>query len=266
MKFLVAWCVFWLVAVLIAVPYFHRVLWFPEAISEHGKTIDDQFALSFVVLGILFLISQGIFGYAVMRSARRGKGSTPFWPAKPRTEFLVTFVVVGLFFVLDVTLSLFSEKAWANLYFSEPAPDAVLVEVTAEQFAWNVRYPGADGRFGKTDTQKITRTNPIGLDRFDEAAGDDVVTLGDLQVPIGRPIRIRLRSKDVLHSFWVPALRLKQDIVPGMAIELQFKVTKPGEYEIACAELCGLGHFRMKGTLTVVEQERFEEWLKEEGE
>src|SRR5262249_17987106 len=141
----------------------------------------------------------------------------------------------------------------------------MVVQVTGEQFAWNFHYPGPDGAFGKTDVKLITSTNTIGLDRTDPAAKDDVVSINALHVPVDRAVKVRIRSKDVIHSFFLPNLRIKQDAVPGMAIEVWFTPNKAGAYEIACAELCGLGHYRMKAFLTIdPSQEEFNKWLQQQ--
>ncbi|MBI2192786.1 MAG: hypothetical protein HYU36_12465 [Planctomycetes bacterium] len=259
MRRAVAWLVFWLVAAGVVAAFYKRVLWFPPAVSEHGLSMDSQFSVSFLVIGTLFVAAQALFGYAVLRG--RGKSGQPpsFWPSNPRFEKRLILAIVGVF-------SMGSEKAWANMYFRKPSPDALEIELTAEQFAWNVRYPGADGQFGDTAPKFITRANPIGLNPSSRSGGDDLVLLNEVRVPAQRRVRLTLRSKDVLHSFWVPNLRLKQDIVPGLAIQVEFLATKTGQFEIACAELCGLGHFRMKGTLIVMEAQEFDQWLEEESE
>jgi len=131
---------------------------------------------------------------------------------------------------------------------------------------WNVRYPGPDGRFGRTDAQLIDDTvNPLGLDKTDHAGDDDIVTLNDITVPVGRTVRVTLRSKDVIHSFFLPNFRVKQDAVPGMSPEVVFVPTTAGRYELACAELCGLAHYRMRGFFNVVSQPEFDEWLQQQG-
>jgi cytochrome c oxidase subunit 2 len=156
------------------------------------------------------------------------------------------------------------QRVWAGIYFADGPANATIIQVTGEQFSWNFHYPGADGQFGRTDTKLITATNTIGLDREDPAAKDDVVSIAVMHAVLNKPVRIRLRSKDVIHSFFLPNFRLKQDAVPGMAIEVWFTPTKTGPFEVACAELCGLGHYRMKAALTVDEsQEKFNEWLAE---
>ena len=152
-----------------------------------------------------------------------------------------------------------------------------MVQVTGEQFAWNVHYPGPDGKFGRTDIKLLdAQENPLGLDRSDPAAKDDVTTLNQLYLPVNKPIIVRLRSKDVIHSFGVPEFRVKQDAIPGLTIpiwfvpdvttaEMRTRTGKPEfQYEIACAQLCGLGHYRMRGFVTVQTAEEFQKWLDEE--
>ena len=156
------------------------------------------------------------------------------------------------------------------------ASEALVVQVTGEQFAWNIHYPGPDGVFGRTDIKLLDlQSNPLGLDRDDPAAKDDVTTLNQLYLPVNKPIIVRLRSKDVIHSFGVPEFRVKQDAIPGLTIPIWFVPTvttaemrtRTGnpefQYEIACAQLCGLGHARMRGFVTVQTAEEFQTWLDE---
>jgi cytochrome c oxidase subunit 2 len=152
---------------------------------------------------------------------------------------------------------------FSQLYVEEPPEDSVVVEVTAEQFTWNVRYPGPDGAFGRTETALIDVDNPLGVDASDPASRDDIHELALLYVPVGRPVHVKLRAKDVLHSFYLPYHRIKQDAVPGMTIDLWFVPTKEGQFDIACAELCGFGHYQMRGFLHVVSGEEFERFLAE---
>ena len=151
-----------------------------------------------------------------------------------------------------------------KLFLSDGPPNPYTIELTAQQFAWNVRYPGPDGQFGRTDATLIddSLANYLGLDPKDPAGKDDITTQNIMAVPLNRPVRVILRSKDVTHSFFVPQLRLKQDAVPGMAIRVHFTAVKPGEYEIACAELCGMQHYKMRGRLLVMPEPEFQKWLK----
>jgi cytochrome c oxidase subunit II len=136
--------------------------------------------------------------------------------------------------------------------------------VTGQQFAWNVRYPGPDGKFGRTRPDKVddSMANYIGLDDTDPAGQDDITVQNIMAIPVNRPIKLIVRSRDVLHSFFVPGLRVKQDAVPGMGIPVHFTATKVGEYEVACAELCGMQHYKMRARFLIMTDADFDRWLK----
>jgi cytochrome c oxidase subunit 2 len=167
--------------------------------------------------------------------------------------------------VIMTILVFMGQRVWANIYFTDAPPGALEVQTTAEQFSWNFHYAGPDGVFGRTDPKLITDTNQVGLDKKDPAAKDDVVSVNQMHMVVDKPVKVRLRSKDVIHSFFLPNMRVKQDAVPGMAIQIWLKPTKAGKFEIACAELCGLGHYKMKAFLTVDKTEQeFNDWLKQQ--
>ena len=158
-----------------------------------------------------------------------------------------------------MTLALTGTRIWAAIQ-SDPVPSsAERIEVYAHQFAWNFRYPGPDGKFGRTSIARINDAagNPLGL----EPGEDDIVT-ATLRVPAGREIVLTLHARDVIHDFFVRELRLKQDVVPGMDIPYRFRADRPGVYEIACSELCGLGHSQMRATLEVMEPAAYDEWKR----
>jgi cytochrome c oxidase subunit 2 len=166
--------------------------------------------------------------------------------------------------ILFVGLNLMGSTVWASQRFDPPEAGAVQVEATGMQFAWYFRYPGPDGTYAPT---KMNLMDPsaggeaaVGLDTSDPSAKDDVVT-GTMYLPVNREVDLSLRSVDVIHDLFVPSLRFKQDAVPGLNIHMHFKPTAIGEYEIACAELCGLGHYKMHGMIHVVSQEDFDKWL-----
>lgn len=237
--------------------------WLPPLASEHGAGIDRMIHYLLLTVGGLFVVGHLVLGYFIWRFSREGR--VTYRLASPKAErrwslipiLLMTLIAEGGVFVLGLPV-------WAKFYAAAAPPEAVPVEVTAEQFAWNIRYPGQDGIFGRTDPQLISLDSPLGLDKNDPAAKDDIVILNELYLPVNRPVRIRLRSKDTLHSFFLPHQRVKQDAVPGMTIEIWFVPTEVGTYEIACAELCGFGHFQMRGLLRVMLPKEFEKWLKEE--
>jgi cytochrome c oxidase subunit 2 len=169
--------------------------------------------------------------------------------------------------VVEVILLVgFSIPFWARQVNAYPdRPDAMEVRVIAEQFAWNIHYPGKDGIFGKTGIEYFNKqSNPVGLDPKDPNGKDDITTINQLHLPIGKPVIIHLTSRDVMHSFALPVMRVKQDVIPGMSIPTWFTPTKTGNFEIACAQLCGIGHSNMRGFLTIHSQEEFDAWIEEE--
>jgi len=239
----------------IAQPY-----WFPILASEHGSRIDGLFMAVLVVSGIAFVLVQGALGFFVARYGENGRERAAYWHDNPKAEAILLIITA----VILTVLVFMGQRVWASIYFSDAPTDATMVEITGEQFLWNFHYAGPDGQFGRTDSKLITSTNNIGLDRDDPAAKDDIVSIGNMHAPVNKPVRVRLRSKDVIHSFFLPNFRVKQDAVPGMGIEVWFTPTKAGPFEVACAELCGLGHYRMKAALTIDEsQEKFNQWLEE---
>jgi cytochrome c oxidase subunit 2 len=190
------------------------------------------------------------------------------------------YLEIGVAVVEAILLFGFAIPLWAARVDRMPSEsEALVVRVTAEQFAWNVHYAGPDRVFGRTDIKLLdAQENPLGLDRSDPAAADDVTTLNQLYLPVNKPIILRLRSKDMIHSFGVPEFRVKQDAIPGLTIPIWFVPnvttaemrTRTGnaefQYEIACAQLCGLGHYRMRGYVTVQSAEEFDKWMKDEVE
>jgi cytochrome c oxidase subunit 2 len=159
----------------------------------------------------------------------------------------------------------FSIPLWAKVVVQTPSEEeSTVVRVVAQQFQWNCHYPGPDGKFGPIDVKLMDdQTNPIGLNREDPAGKDDVWTINQLHLPVNKPVLIYLSSKDVIHSFSLPEMRVKQDIIPGMQIPISWTPTVTGDYEIACAQLCGLGHYRMRGYMTIHTPEAFQQWLDE---
>lgn len=237
--------------------------WLPPLASEHGAGIDRMILYLLITVGGLFAVGHFVFGYFLWRFSRKDR--VTFRLASPKVErrwslipvVLMSLIAEGGVFVLGLPV-------WGKFYAAAAPPEAITVEVTAEQFAWNIRYPGRDGKFGRTHPRLISLENPLGMDKGDPAARDDLVLLNEVYLPVNRPARVRLRSKDTLHSFFLPHQRVKQDAVPGMTIDIWFVPTVVGTYEIACAELCGFGHFQMRGLLRVVSPEEFEKWRKEE--
>jgi cytochrome c oxidase subunit 2 len=238
-----------------------KVWWLPPLASLHGAAIDDQLVLTLVVAGATFFLAQIGLGWFIWRFRGRGAGRALYWHENQKLELTWTIATAVIF----VGLAIQGNRVWAKYILTEAPADAITVEVTAQQFAWNIRYAGADGRFGRTDPTRINDAtgNFVGLDPRDAAGNDDVTTQNIMAVPVDRPVRVILRTKDVTHSFFVPQLRVKQDAVPGMSIMVHFTATRTGEYEIACAELCGMQHYKMRGRLLVMAETDFAKWLKD---
>ena len=237
--------------------------WMPELASRHGAGIDAMLAYLLVTGGALFLAGHITLGVFVWRAARQQRVTHRI--ASPRAEWVLSGVL-GLLvvFVGEAGVLAIGMPVWSEYFGARPPADAVFIELTGQQFTWNVRYPGRDGMFGRTDPRLIDDvSNPLGIDRNDPAAADDVALLNEVAVQVNRPVRVRLRSKDVIHSFFLPHLRVKQDAVPGMTLEIVFVPTRVGTFEIACTQLCGLGHYRMQGFLHVLSEEDFRSWLRE---
>ncbi len=240
----------------------------PESVAAHSPAIDHQFKITLAIIGAGFLLTHAALGYAVWRYRAKGDERAAHSRGSARLETILAACVGAIFIALAIT----GQRVWAQLRLNQAPPDAIQAEAVAQQFQWNFRYPGADGKFGRTnprlyndaDNSIGARPGPLGIDPNDPAGRDDVV-MATLVAPVGRPINLTLRSKDVIHDFYVPALRLKQDAVPGMKINIFFTATKEGRYEIACAELCGRFHHQMRAYLDVKSLRDYEEWVKKNG-
>jgi cytochrome c oxidase subunit 2 len=208
--------------------------WFPAGISEHAEAIDDQFMRTLWVVGISFTAAQFALGYAVMRFGRKGDARAVYTHGSNKLEVTWTIITAAVF----VVLAILGQRVWANLHLNAAADNAARIDVVAQQFQWNFHYPGADGVLGKTEARYIddSALNFVGLDPTD-AAGKDDAQLTTLVIPVNRPVELTLKSKDVIHSFFVPALRFKQDTVPGIS-KVHLPRLKEGKYEIPCGA-CG---------------------------
>ena len=253
----------WALALMTGYYCFNDDYWMPEAISEAAPRIDSQLFLTMVVTGVAFFAAQGLLGYVIWRYRSRGDERADYVHGNNLVELAGMVITAVAFISLGIT----GGSVWSTVHMSGPTAGALQIEVTGEQFLWNVRYPGPDGKFGRTSIEYIERIgNTVGVVPNDPAGADDLIVINNIAVPVDTPIEITLRSKDVLHDLFLPNVRLKQDAVPGMAIPLRFKTTKTGDYEFACAELCGLGHYQMRGFLRVMEPAAYQAWLLEMAE
>jgi cytochrome c oxidase subunit 2 len=214
-----------------------RWMHLPEGVSSYSGRIDDMFHLIMWITGIIFVVVELLLLYFLFRyRAKDGDGrKARYTHGNNRLEVVWTIIPA----LICVVLALLSRRVWTEIKQQIPT-EALQIQVTGEQFSWTITYAGKDGQFG-TD--------------------DDIVSLNQLHFPVGQKVVATLRSKDVIHSFYLPEFRVKQDAVPGMSTRIWFDATRTGSWEIACAELCGLGHYRMKGFVTVETPEEFQKWL-----
>ena len=258
---LVLLVVLWLITFVSAYFFIAKTWWLPVGASATAAAIDHHFAITYLLMGIVFVAAQVTLGlFAWKYRERKTAGAAYYFHGHNGLEIVWTVLTAVLF----IGLNLMSSSIWASERFRPANPGALQVEVTGMQFAWYFRYSGPDGKFGATRPELIDPSAgneaALGLDTSDPAAKDDIVS-GTMVVPVGREVELILRAEDVIHSFFVPAMRFKQDAVPGLAIRMHFTPTLTGDYEIACAELCGLGHYKMHGMLRVVSPPEFDQWL-----
>ncbi len=232
----------------------------PINISTHGDKIDLLIRLFHVIMLVLFVGWLIYFVIALFKFRARPGHKASYKQGHYKTP---TYVEVIVALVEAALLVGFSYPIIASYNNELPSThEALEVRIVAEQFAWNVHYPGADGIFGRTSPE-FMEDSTVGLDPNDPAGQDDYVTMNDLTIPVNKPVIAHLSSKDVIHSFFLPVMRVKQDTIPGQSIPVWFEATQTGNFEIACAQLCGNGHYRMRGFFNVVTQEEFEQWSEE---
>ena len=244
----------------------------PLLASAHGQQIDNLIGWIHIFMFVLFFGWGGFFIYTLIRFRASRNPVANYEGVKSHAS---SYLEGGVLVVEMVLLFAISIPLWIARVDRLPSEnEALVVQVTGEQFAWNVRYAGPDRKFGKTDVKLIDlQSNPLGVDRSDPEAKDDVTTLNQLYLPANKPVIVKLRSKDVIHSFNVPELRVKQDAIPGLTIpiwfiptvttdEMRARTGNPDfQYEIACAQLCGLGHYRMRAFVTILSPDDFQKWM-----
>lgn len=212
----------------------------PESASTFGPDIDRMYYVILIITGIVFVVTEVLLVWFLVRYRHKEGRKAEYLHGNVKAEIVWTAVP----FVIVLGIALASRGLWAEIRDPDSMPtDGVEVHVTAKQFEWNATYAGADGAFG---------------------TGDDVTLRNRMSVPVDRPVVVTLQSEDVIHSFFLPDMRVKQDAVPGMEIPVWFEATRTGEFTIGCAELCGIGHTRMRGTLTVLGPDEFRSWLAEQ--
>jgi len=251
-----------------------ELLGMPELASAHGGEVDSLMSYIHWLMAVLFVGWSLLFVFMLVRFNRRRNPKASYTGPKTKAS---SYVEGGVALAEAILLVGFSIPIWYQRVEAFPPEDqAVEVRVVGEQFAWNVHYPGPDGVFGRAAPELVDQqTNPLGIDRSDPAAQDDITTINQLHLPVDTPVIVHLSSKDVIHSFMLNEFRVKQDAIPGVDIPTHFVPTvttaemreRRGDpsfnYEIACAQLCGLGHYRMRGFVTIETQAEYERWLAE---
>ena len=236
-----------------------RWLGLPVEASAQAARIDLIIALVHWLMLAMFVGWTIFFVYVLVRFRRGAHPQARYEGASGRLARLAEIGVVAAEVILLVFFSIPTWSARVDAFPTEQ--QATVVRVVAEQFIWNIQYPGPDGVFGRTRRDLVGPDNPLGLDISDPAARDDVWTQNQLNLPVGRPVSVHLSSKDVIHSLGMPEMRVKQDAIPGIVQPVWFTPTKTGRWEIACSQLCGLGHYRMRGFYTIQTQADFNAWL-----
>ena len=242
--------------------YRFMLQYMPRQGSTHAAEIDNMTVLVHWLMLILF-VGWGLFFLFVLFRFRRGANPNASYTGAhgkfaKSTEIAVAIVEIAL-------LVFYAIPAWATRVKAFPAEsEAVVVRVVGHQFAWEIHYPGPDGKFGRTDPKLVSADNLLGLDRTDPNAKDDIATSNQLNLPVDRPVLVHLSSQDVIHSFGLYEMRVKQDAVPGLDIPVWFIPNRIGDYEIACSQLCGLGHYRMRGFLNITSGADYQKWYDDQ--
>ncbi|WPO45502.1 cytochrome c oxidase subunit II [Pseudomonas sp. S1Bt23] len=246
-----------LVLVVVASVLFHLLApWHMTPAASNWGSIDTTLLITLVITGIFFIAITLFMAIAVIRFRHREGARAHYQPESRKLEgWLVILTSLGIIGMLAPGLVVYND-------FVQVPQEATQLEVIAQQWQWAFRFPGQDGKLGKADVKWIDPGNPFGLDRNDPAGQDDVLIMNnEVRLPIDRPVKVLLRAKDVLHDFYIPQMRAKMDMVPGMVSHFWFTPTRLGKFEVLCAEYCGVGHFNMRGHLVVEEQGAFDQWF-----
>ena len=239
-----------------------ELLGLPVQASEHAAEIDNMIVLLHWLMAVLFVGWGAFFIYTLIRFRAKANPKADYTGVTSHTSSYLEITVAVIEAVLLVG---FAIPAWANRVNELPPEDeATVVRMIGKQFEWHSHYPGADGRWGRRDLSLITPTNSIGLDRSDPNGADDIVSINQMNLPINKPVIVYLSSQDVIHSMGIAEMRVKQDAVPGIEIPVWWVPNLEGDFEVNGSQLCGLGHYRMRGFVSIMPEAEYEAWLEEE--
>ena len=230
--------------------------WYFTPIASNWGTIDDTISLTFWVTGVVFVAVNLFMAYCVLRYRYRKEKRAQYEPENKKLEaWLVGLTAVGVAAMLAPGLAV-----WAK--FVNVPEEATVIEAVGQQWYWSYRFPGKDGKLGTVDSRHVSDKNPFGMNPDDPNGQDDIlITSPELHLPIDKPVKVLLRSKDVLHNFSVAQIRVKMDLVPGLVTYVWFTPTRTGNFDLLCEELCGIAHYTMRGKLIVEEERAFQTWL-----
>jgi cytochrome c oxidase subunit 2 len=235
------------------------VWWLPRNVNMFGHEIDFIFYVILWLTGVTAVAVFSVMIYFIVKY--RARPGVPAIHSHGNNALEVIWTTIPVFIFL--ALAIYGNEQWTQMRLRTPPAEAIPVAVVGEQFGWNVRYPGPDGKLAKMTASKVGKDNPFGIDPLDPDGRDDFTTYGELVFPVGRPVRLYLSSKDVIHAFYVPEFRLYQDMVPGRVYDfVWFKAEATGQFQLACNQLCGQGHYKMFGKLSVVPEAEYETWAK----
>lgn len=249
---------FVLIAIVIASVLFHFVSpWGATPLASNWQSMDDTLTITLAVTGLFFVVINFFVAYTLLRYRHRDGGRASYEPENRKLErWLIGVTTVGIASLLAPGLLVYAK------YVNAPR-DAIVLEILGQQWRWHYRFPGTDNKLGLTDVRFVSAANPFGLNPGDPAGQDDFLVAGtEVHLPLNKPVKVLLRSHDVLHDFFVPPFRARMNIVPGQVSTFWFTPTVLGRYEAMCAQLCGIGHPNMRGHVVVEDEAVFQAWLK----
>ncbi len=239
-----------------------ELLGLPVQASAHAAEIDNMIVLLHWLMAALFVGWGAFFIYTLIRFRAKAHPKADYTGVTSHTS---SYLEITVAVVEAVLLVGFAIPAWAHRVNDiPPEEEATVVRMIGKQFEWHSHYPGADGRWGRRDISLITPTNSIGLDRSDPNGADDIVSINQMNLPVDKPVIVYLSSQDVIHSMGIAEMRVKQDAIPGIEVPVWWVPNLEGDFEVNCSQLCGLGHYRMRGFVSIMSQADYEAWLAEE--
>ncbi len=239
----------------LAEPRSTNLFWSPESATVTGERVDRLLNFIFYLTAAVFVLTQTVYIYYLVKYRRRPGVKAHYSHGNNKLEIIWTVIPSAIF----IGLVIYSNRLWGEIH-STPPEGSLPVDIVGYQFGWDIRYPGEDGQLGKVDTSLYSMDNKFGLVPGD-AAGLDDFNSTELVIPVGKPVHLYLHSRDVIHSFYVPEFRIYQAAVPGRTIAwVWFETTRTGNFELACSQICGSGHYNMKAPIRVVTAEEYEKW------